>query len=682
MSLTLESSSIKLKRHTGSTGASPSSLLEGEFAINLLDGHLFYGSVGGSSVLDSFTFGNTTLSGSLITNSGSQIVAHFNDPLDAALSLIAPGQSGITDPLFHTALITSGTINIRAISTTTSSFNHHLDVDSMAVTTDLIARDLVITNTASINYLHTIEESASIIYTSGSTTFGNTLDDLHRRTGSVEITGSLKLNGANISTSSYNTQSSDEIGLSLLKIKNFDDNITVTSTSDGVLTLQFGIAPLPILAISNPSGANKGFISNRFSKQSCSYELAANWNLVDNIDIARIQFKQGSTILSTTGSITTVADRYRDLTTYSLLLSKDGTTQDNGGNTTSPEVPLNESAYRGFTTGSQVFTASIDYFPEGSLFAETITASISLDVSKGNPSNNLTLDGNDLVDITVHNAPNKDLVSVSSTQVLFEQGLSASISNTTSSISSPNNGWVGLGNSPSSSQVIFFNKLGNKTGNTVDSIGTLQLHNALSTVGNAPAIYFSTSSTQFNSSGLGEALQLSSSVFFSASYTSSGAPSRTISSNTISANDTGGTPNLAEVGKSLNYQVVRSIRTFASPSSSITHTFFDLHNINEFVNSIAVQSQSIHFLTFSLDGFTYQNDIPAISQYPDGLYQWIVFDSSSAFATQISEGGFNVTDNFISGTLAYGYDATIPQYRFYRKKVQDGAKSTTITFTI
>ena len=48
----------------------------------------------------------------------------------------------------------------------------------MAVTTDLIARDLVITNTASINYLHTIEESASIIYTSGSTKFGDTYDEL------------------------------------------------------------------------------------------------------------------------------------------------------------------------------------------------------------------------------------------------------------------------------------------------------------------------------------------------------------------------------------------------------------------------------------------------------------------------------------------------------------------------
>lgn len=681
MSLTLESSSIKLKRHTGSTGASPSSLLEGEFAINLLDGHLFYGSTGGSSVLDSFTFGNTTLSGSLTAISGSQIVAHFNDPLNTALSLIAPGKPSLVDPLFNTALITSGTINIRAVGTVTSSFNHHLDVNSMAVTTDLIARDLVITNTASINYLHTIEESASIIYTSGSTTFGNTLDDLHRRTGSVEITGSLKLNGANISTSSYNTQSSDEIGLSLLKIKNFDDNITVTSTSDGILTLQFGIAPLPILAISNPSGTNKGFISNRFSKQSCSYELAANWNLVDNIDIARIQFKQGGTILSTTGSITTLSDRYKDLTTYSLLLSKDGTTQDNGGNTTPTEVPLNESAYRGFTTGSQVFTASIDYFTEGSIFAQTITASISLDVSKGNPSNDLTLDGNDLSDITIHNAPNKDLVSVSSTQVLFEQGLSASISNTTSSISSPNNGWVGLGNSPSSSRVIFFNKLGIAAGNIVDSKGTLQLHNALSSA--TPATYFSTSSTQFGSAATGEALQLSSSVFFSASYTSSGAPSRTISSNTISANDTGGTPNLVEVGKSLNYQVVRSIRTFASPSASVNHTSFDLFNINEFVNSIAVQSQSIHFLTFSLDGFTYQNDIPAMSQYPDGLYQWIIFDSSSAFATQISEGGFNVTDNFNSGTLIYGFDTNVtPRYRFYRKKVQDGAKSTTITFTI
>jgi hypothetical protein len=44
--------------------------------------------------------------------------------------------------------------------------------------------------TASIDYIVASYESSSIIYSSGSTKFGDTLDDTHEFTGSVTITGS------------------------------------------------------------------------------------------------------------------------------------------------------------------------------------------------------------------------------------------------------------------------------------------------------------------------------------------------------------------------------------------------------------------------------------------------------------------------------------------------------------
>ena len=50
--------------------------------------------------------------------------------------------------------------------------------------------DLIITNTASISYLETIYETASIIFSSGSTKFGDTLDDFHNFTGSIELSSS------------------------------------------------------------------------------------------------------------------------------------------------------------------------------------------------------------------------------------------------------------------------------------------------------------------------------------------------------------------------------------------------------------------------------------------------------------------------------------------------------------
>jgi hypothetical protein len=54
-----------------------------------------------------------------------------------------------------------------------------------------ISGNLYINGTASIDYLVSSYESSSIIYSSGSTKFGDTLDDTHEFTGSVTITGSL-----------------------------------------------------------------------------------------------------------------------------------------------------------------------------------------------------------------------------------------------------------------------------------------------------------------------------------------------------------------------------------------------------------------------------------------------------------------------------------------------------------
>lgn len=54
-----------------------------------------------------------------------------------------------------------------------------------------ISGNLYINGTASIDYLVTSYESSSIIYSSGSTKFGDSLDDTHQFTGSVEITGSI-----------------------------------------------------------------------------------------------------------------------------------------------------------------------------------------------------------------------------------------------------------------------------------------------------------------------------------------------------------------------------------------------------------------------------------------------------------------------------------------------------------
>ena len=56
--------------------------------------------------------------------------------------------------------------------------------------------DLTVVGTGSFGTLHTIYETSSIIYSSGSTKFGDSEDDIHQYTGSVYITGSLEVSGS------------------------------------------------------------------------------------------------------------------------------------------------------------------------------------------------------------------------------------------------------------------------------------------------------------------------------------------------------------------------------------------------------------------------------------------------------------------------------------------------------
>ena len=63
-----------------------------------------------------------------------------------------------------------------------------------------VTGDTVVTGRLTAQEFYTEFVSASIIYESGSTKFGDTLDDIHQFTGSVNITGSLSVNGVSITS--------------------------------------------------------------------------------------------------------------------------------------------------------------------------------------------------------------------------------------------------------------------------------------------------------------------------------------------------------------------------------------------------------------------------------------------------------------------------------------------------
>lgn len=155
-------STIQIK-NSSTASNTPSSLTQGELAINVADGNLFYGD--GSTVKQNFAFDEVTSS------------------------------------------------------------------------------NLTVTGTASIGYLHTIYETASIIYSSGSTKFGDSLDDTHIRTGSMDITGSLNVVGN--STFSRISASGDITASNLLVYNNTTlgsspssiTNITGSTYSTGTMEL-------------------------------------------------------------------------------------------------------------------------------------------------------------------------------------------------------------------------------------------------------------------------------------------------------------------------------------------------------------------------------------------------------------------------------------------------------------
>jgi hypothetical protein len=102
-----------------------------------------------------------------------------------------------------------GNENWVATAVPTSSFNEDPFpyTGSAAISGSLeVTGDVTIYGTASVNVLITNYESSSIIYSSGSTKFGDSLDDTHIFTGSVSVTNSLDVVGSiSASTAIFNS---------------------------------------------------------------------------------------------------------------------------------------------------------------------------------------------------------------------------------------------------------------------------------------------------------------------------------------------------------------------------------------------------------------------------------------------------------------------------------------------
>ena len=170
---------------------------------------------GGESTKDIFSISVskklTLTQGTGVTISNSGVGFDGSSALTQTISI---GQSvATTDNVLFNQVTASNALQIGTSSTkyTSTGISGSIDVTGSLATTGnfTVQGDTTINGTLTADEFHTTFTSASVLFDSGSTKFGDTLDDTHQFTGSADITGSFKLNGYEITEISNDTSLTD-----------------------------------------------------------------------------------------------------------------------------------------------------------------------------------------------------------------------------------------------------------------------------------------------------------------------------------------------------------------------------------------------------------------------------------------------------------------------------------------
>ena len=189
-----EGADTKIEDNTGKSVLAPNAAVEG-----------------GDTTKDLFsisvTSGLTLTQGTGVTISNTGVSFDGSEALTQAISIGQP--VGTTDDVKFNQVTASGAIQIGDSSTKYSStgISGSIDITGSLVTTGnmTVAGNTTISGTLTANEFHTVMTSASILFESGSTKFGNSTDDKHEFTGSAQVTGSFELNGYQITELSNDT---------------------------------------------------------------------------------------------------------------------------------------------------------------------------------------------------------------------------------------------------------------------------------------------------------------------------------------------------------------------------------------------------------------------------------------------------------------------------------------------
>jgi len=243
-----------ITRNSATSGSSPSSLVQGELAINVTDNRLFFGSGSGNVVKE---FGATAsyaiqaLSSSYATTASyvqnAQTASYVLQAVSASYATTASYVQNAQSASYVLSASYASTASyvenaqtasyvLQAVSASyasTASYVENAQTSSyvlsasyaqtasyapayLPLTGGTIDGNVTINGTASITFLNVTYESASVIYSSGSNQFGDASNDVQTLWGTVDIksgpvlvTGSVIANsftGSLLGTASYTTQ--------------------------------------------------------------------------------------------------------------------------------------------------------------------------------------------------------------------------------------------------------------------------------------------------------------------------------------------------------------------------------------------------------------------------------------------------------------------------------------------
>lgn len=364
-----------------------------------------------------------TLSGSLsgsITLLSSSLSASINSlssSVDARIlslsSSISASINSLSSSVDNRILTLSSSLSSSIMSLSQSVDNRLDSIEAVYATTgsntfvgnQIVSGNLNVNGSVTATEFYTTFVSSSILYTSGSTKFGDTSDDVMSVTGSIKVTGSIsastfvglgdlttysssidnRLNSLSASSGyiQYVTNSIEQ--LTGIEVADFDSNVAVTFTG-GTLKFIFGTPTLP----SSIAASLSGFATDRFNRVTDAYTINGSWNN-GGYSLVSASLYEGTTLLTKVGTGTSLS--YSDTTSGSHTYRLEYTASS----------PLDGSIYQTSTTTtgtvSKTNPASPTITPSVSVqlgatsnqIEQGATGSITFTSSSANPSNSWNL---------------------------------------------------------------------------------------------------------------------------------------------------------------------------------------------------------------------------------------------------------------------------------------------------